>query len=78
MDRRAAPQEIGEVEAAKVTIPRPVLAYLDQLDDGAALPQKGPPHKPPKAISEADPQAAWSIKDGPRPFIYETNYLVDD
>ena len=33
---------------------------------------------PPKVISETDPQAAWSTKDGPGHFSYETNSLVDD
>ena len=75
---RAAPQEIGEVWAAKETVSRPVQAYLDQLDAEAAVPRERPQHKPPKAISETDPQAAWSIKDGPGRFSYETNYLVDD
>ena len=37
-----------------------------------------PDRKPPKVISETDPQAAWSTKDGPGRFSYETNYLVDD
>ena len=29
-------------------------------------------------ISQTDPQATWSTKDGPGRFSYETNYLVDD
>ena len=56
--RRAAPQEIAELWAAKETVSRPVQAYFDQLDAEVAVPQEGPQHKPPKAISETDPQAA--------------------
>ena len=39
--------------------------------------QEGPQHKAPKYLSETDPQSAWSIKDGPGRFSYETNYLID-
>jgi len=50
--------------------------------DGAAPNDLNPPtdpkHKPPKYISETDPQAAWSLKDGPGRFSYEVNYLADD
>ena len=55
-------------------------AYLDELD-AAGAPQRnsgGKKPKGPKYISETDPQAAWSLKDGPGRFSYETNYLVDD
>ena len=33
--------------------------------------------KPRKYLSETDPEAAWSLKDAPGRFGYETNYLVD-
>ena len=46
------------------------LSYLATLVDEA-------PSKPPKYISETDPEAAWSVKDGPGRFSYETNYLID-
>jgi len=43
-----------------------------------ALPtQPAPKKKPPKYISETDPDAAWSLKDSPGRFSYETNYLID-
>lgn len=37
----------------------------------------GPKKKPPKYLSETDPEAAWSLKDGSGRFRYETNYLID-
>ena len=78
-DKRAAPADLQTAwKEDEATVTRPVRAYLDQLDAAAAEPQEGPQHKPPKVISETDPQAAWSTKDGPGRFSYETNYLVDD
>jgi transposase len=78
-DRRAPPEEIQGVWDAKDTVLRPVQAYLDQLAaDDAAAPKPSPKHKPPKAISETDPQAAWSLKVRPGRFSYETNYLIGD
>jgi len=78
-DRRAPPEAIQDVWAGKDAVSRPVQAYLDQLAaEDAKAPEPGPKHKPPKAISETDPQAAWSLKDGPGRFSYETNYLIDD
>ncbi len=59
-------------------VTRPVQAYLDDLEAVAAHPPDGPKHKPPKYVSETDPQAAWSLKDGPGRFSYEVNYLADD
>lgn len=73
--KRAAPNEIGAIWDAREDITRPVQAYLDDLE---AVATEGPKHKPPKYISETDPQAAWSIKDGPGRFSYEINYLADD
>ena len=64
-DKRAAPDAIQSHWDEKETITRPVQAYLDDLEAAAADPQKGPKHKPPKYVSETDPQAAWSLKDGP-------------
>ena len=77
-DKRAAHDPIHEVWDDKDEITRPVQAYLDQLDAEAAAPEDGPRHKPPKYVSETDPQAAWSLKDGPGRFSYEVNYLADD
>ena len=59
-------------------VTRPVRAYLEQLDAEASEEREGPVHPAPKVISQTDPQAAWSTKDGPGRFSYETNYLVDD
>ncbi len=77
-DKRAAPDAIRSTWNDKETIPHPVQAYLDDLEAAAARPSEGPKHKPPKYISETDPQAAWSLKDGPGRFSYEVNYLADD
>ncbi|MEM9761961.1 MAG: transposase, partial [Pseudomonadota bacterium] len=77
-DRRGAPEEVRAVWDEKEQVSRPVREYLTQLEAEADAPREGPRHKPPKAISETDPQAAWSLKDGPGRFSYETNYLVDD
>ena len=74
-DRKAEPGRIEKIWEQRDEITRPVQAYLDQLAEAA--PTDGPEHKPPKYISETDPQAAWSLKDGPGRFSYETNYLVD-
>ncbi len=77
-DRRDTPDAIQAAWDEKETITRPVQAYLDDLEAAAAHPPDGPKHKPPKYISETDPQAAWSLKDGPGRFSYEVNYLADD
>ncbi len=77
-DRRAPPADIHAIWEAKDEIARPVQDYLDQLDQEHDAPSDGPKHPPPKYVSETDPQAAWSLKDGPGRFSYETNYLVDD
>ena len=73
--RRSSPDELAVVWAASQGVTRPVQAYLDQLEAEACEPRDGPQHK---TISATDPQAAWSTKDGPGRFSYETNYLVDD
>lgn len=77
-DRRDTPDAIQAAWDEMETITRPVQAYLDDLEAAAAHPPDGPKHKPPKYISETDPQAAWSLKDGPGRFSYEVNYLADD
>jgi transposase len=77
-DKRAAHDVIYKIWEDKDEITRPVQAYLDDLDHAAENPPDGPIHKPPKYISETDPQAAWSLKDGPGRFSYEVNYLADD
>ncbi len=77
-DKRAAHDVIQQVWEDKDEITRPVQAYLDDLEHAAENSPDGPKHKPPKYISETDPQAAWSLKDGPGRFSYEVNYLADD
>ncbi len=72
-DRRAAPDEIAATWDAQENVSRPVQAYLNDLAGARDMKSK-----PPKYVSETDPQAAWSLKDGPGRFSYETNYLVDD
>ncbi|MEL6664244.1 MAG: IS1182 family transposase [Pseudomonadota bacterium] len=79
-DKRDSPDKIADAWDKKERVTRPVQAYLDDLDAaGAPQPNSGgKTPKGPKYISETDPQAAWSLKDGPGRFSYETNYLVDD
>lgn len=72
--RKAAPEEVEATWASSDGISRPVQEYLDSLEDNAA-PALGPKHKPPKYLSETDPQAAWSLKDGPGRF-YEGSIWV--
>lgn len=78
--KRDSPDKITDAWDQRERITRPVQDYLDDLDAaGAAQPNSGGKKpKGPKYISETDPQAAWSLKDGPGRFSYETNYLVDD
>ena len=61
----------------KEQVQRPVAEYLAKLADADQPAQPGPKKKPPKYISETDPEAAWSLKDGPGRFSYETNYMID-
>ena len=74
-ERKDQPEVMQKIWAAKEEIARPVRDYLDQLGAEAREVHEGPQHKPPKYLSETDPQAAWSNKDGR--FSYETNYLID-
>ena len=76
-DRKDAPDAVQKIWSHKDQVQRPVANYLAKLanTDGAVPP--GPKKKPPKYLSETDPEAAWSLKDGPGRFSYETNYLVD-
>lgn len=77
-DRKHGPDVIGQIWSQKEQVQRPVAEYLEKLTETAARPvEPGPKHKPPKYISESDPEAAWSVKDGPGRFSYETNYLID-
>jgi len=76
-DRRDSPDAVRKTWAGQDDVSRPVQAYLDDLEN-AAEPEDGPNNKPPKYLSETDPQAAWSLKDGPGRFSYEVNYLADD
>ena len=77
-DKRAAPGDLQAAWRMADDVTRPVRAYLEQLDAEASEEREGPVHPAPKVISQTDPQAAWSTKDGPGRFSYETNYLVDD
>ena len=74
-ERKGTPQEIEEIWSRKEQVLRPVSDYLGKLAEND--PPPGPKKKPPKYISETDPEAAWSLKDGPGRFSYETNYLID-
>ncbi|WP_299648415.1 IS1182 family transposase [uncultured Tateyamaria sp.] len=76
-DRKDAPDTVEKIWSLKEQVQRPVADYLAKLADADEATQPGPKKKPPKYISETDPEAAWSLKDGPGRFSYETNYLVD-
>ena len=77
-DRKHGSDVIGQIWSQKEQVQRPVAEYLTKLAEHDARPaEPGPKHKPPKYISESDPEAAWSVKDGPGRFSYETNYLID-
>lgn len=76
-DRKDAPDAVQKIWSHKDQVQRPVADYLDKLAEADGAAQPGPKKKPPKYISETDPEAAWSLKDGPGRFSYETNYLVD-
>lgn len=76
-ERKGTPQEVEAIWSKKEQVQRPVAEYLAKLADADQPAQPGPKKKPPKYISETDPEAAWSLKDGPGRFSYETNYLID-
>lgn len=76
-DRKGPPQEIEKLWSRKEQVQRPVADYLAKLTDTDQSTPTGPKKKPPKYLSETDPEAAWSLKDGPGRFSYETNYLID-
>ncbi|SHI08912.1 IS1182 family transposase [Marivita hallyeonensis] len=76
-DRKDGPDAVQKVWSHKDQVQRPVADYLDKLAEADGAAQSSPKKKPPKYISETDPEAAWSLKDGPGRFSYETNYLVD-
>lgn len=76
-ERKAAPQEVEKIWSRKEQVQRPVADYLATLAQTDAPEEPAPKKKPPKYISETDPEAAWSLKDGPGRFSYETNYLID-
>lgn len=75
--RKAAPKDVEAMWADSEGVSRPVLQdYLEGLEASAA-PMPGPKHTPPKYLSETDPQATWSLKNGPdrsamKPIIWQT------
>ena len=76
-DRKDTPDAVQKVWLRKDQVQRPVADYLAKLAAANGAAQSGRKKKPPKYLSESDPEAAWSLKDGPGRFSYETNYLVD-
>ncbi len=76
-ERKDAPQEVEAIWSKKEQVQRPVAEYLAKLADVDQPAPPGPKKKPPRYLSETDPEAAWSLKDGPGRFSYETNYLID-
>jgi len=76
-DLKGTPQEIEKIWSRKEQVQRPVAEFLAKLAEDDVPAEPGPKHKPPKYISETDPDAAWSLKDGPGRFSYETNYMID-
>lgn len=76
-DRKGSPLEVEKLWSRKDQVQRPVADYLAKLAATDQATQSGLKKKPPKYISETDPEAAWSLKDGPGRFSYQTNYLID-
>ena len=76
-DRKGSTHEVKKLWSRKEQVQRPVAEYLAKLADTDQESKGSAKKKPPKYISETDPEAAWSLKDGPGRFSYETNYLVD-
>ena len=75
--RRIAGDEQLEAWADPEAATRPVREYLAALDAAEPPPADEPRKGTPKYLSPTDPTAAWSTKNGPGRFGYETNYLVD-
>ncbi len=67
-DRKDAPDAVQKIWSLKDQVQRPVADYLDNLAEAEGSAQSGPKKKPPKYLSETDPEAAWSLKDGPGRF----------
>ncbi len=72
-DRKGSMQEVEKLWSRKEQVQRPVAEYLAKLADADQESKGNAKKKPPKYISETDPEAAWSLKDGPGRFGYETN-----
>ena len=62
-DRKGAPQEVEKIWSRKEQVRRPVAEFLAKLAEDDLPAQPGPKQKPPKYISETDPDAAWSLED---------------
>jgi transposase len=76
-DRRVPGGSRPESWNVQETVTRPVREYLEALDASEPRASDEPKPTTPKYISETDPEAAWSIKDGIGHFGYLTNYLID-
>ena len=75
--RRIGGDEQPEGWADPEAATRPVREYLAALDAAEPPAADEPKKGAPKYMSLTDPAAAWSTKNGPGRFGYETNYLVD-
>ncbi|WP_044025617.1 IS1182 family transposase, partial [Roseobacter litoralis] len=67
-DRKNVPEAVQKIWSRQEQVQHPVAEYLEKLADAEGTVQSGPKKKPPKYISETDPEAAWSLKDGPGRF----------
>ena len=70
-DRKDAPDAVQKIWSRQEQVQRPVAEYLEKLANAEGTAQSGPKKKPPKYLSETDPEAAWSLKDGPGRFSQE-------
>jgi hypothetical protein len=75
--RRIPGDEQPEGWADPAAATRPVREYLAALDAAEPPPADEPRKGTPKYLSPTDPAAAWSARNSPGRFGYETNYLVD-
>lgn len=75
--RMAGEEEQPEAWAERTAVTRPVREYLAALDTDEPPAADEPKPGVPKYLSLTDPASAWSTKNGPGRFGYETNYLVD-